>query len=105
MFNTKLIGLKIKEIRKRKKISQEKLAEMVLMNHRSIVRLENSQSVPTVETLEKIAVALDVSISDFFETKMIKSRTEIVEDINNSIKKMNDDELRNFYKAVYYYIH
>ncbi len=105
MFDTKLIGLKIKEIRKRKKISQEKLAEMVMMNHRSIVRLENSQSVPTVETLEKIAVALDVSISDFFETKMIKTRTEIVEDINNLIKQMNDDELRTFYKAVYYYIH
>ena len=51
------IGTKIKEIRKRKKISQEKLAELVSMNNRSILRIENQQNLPTLETLAKIAAA------------------------------------------------
>lgn len=100
-----LIGPKIKEIRKRKKISQEKLAEMVDMNHRSIVRLENSYSKPSLETLNKIAKALNVKITDFFETETIKSRTEIIKDIQKCIDSMNDDELKMFYKAAYYFIH
>lgn len=105
MFDLKLIGIKIKEIRKRKKISQEKLAEIVSMNHRSIVRLENNHSVPQLETLEKIAEALGVSISDFFENKPLGSRDEIIKDINSCLSSMNDDELKTFYQAVYYFIH
>lgn len=100
-----LVGHKIKEIRKRKNISQEKLAKMIDMNHRSIVRLENSYSKPSLETLNKIAKALNVKITDFFETETIKSRTEIIKDIQNSIDSMNDNELKMFYKAAYYFIH
>lgn len=105
MFDTESIGIKIKEIRKRKKISQEKLAEMVSMNHRSIVRLENNQTIPTLETLEKIAVVLGVRISDFFEDKTVKKRNDIIKDINDCVATMSDEELKNFYKAVYYFIH
>lgn len=106
MYNTKLIGAKIKEIRKRKKISQEALAERVSMNHRSIVRLENAYSQPTLETLEKIADALGVKITDFFEIATTgKTRTQIVADINNCMDSMSDEELNTFYKAIYYFVH
>ncbi len=105
MLNSDLIGARIKEIRKRKKLSQEKLAEMVCMNHRSIVRLENSYSKPSIETLEKIAAALGVSIIDFFETETVKSRSQIVDEINQCIASMSDEELSTFYKAVYHFIH
>lgn len=77
---------------------------MVAMSHRSIVRLENLHTAPTIETLEKIAEALNVNITVFFETENIKSRQEIVADIDKLIKSMNDEELQTFYKAVYYFI-
>ena len=105
MLNSDLIGARIKEIRKRKKLSQEKLAEMVCMNHRSIVRLENSYSKPSIETLEKIAAALGVRVIDFFETETVKSRSQIVDEINQCIASMSDEELSTFYKAVYHFIH
>ncbi len=78
---------------------------MVSMNHRSIVRLENSHSQPTIETLEKIANALDININDFFETELIKSRQEILEDIKLCLKSMDEKELKTFYKAIYHFIH
>lgn len=104
MYNSELIGKKIKEIRKNKNISQEKLAEMVAMNTRSILRLENAQSSPTLETLEKVAEALNVDIKVFFETETLESRNAILENINNSLNKMSDNELKTFYKAVYHFI-
>ncbi len=105
MQNLKLIGNKIKEIRKAKKISQEKLAEMISMNHRSIVRLENSHNVPTLDTLEKIAKALNVNITDFFETQDVQNREKIIEEINALFVMMDDKKLKTFYKAVYHFLH
>lgn len=103
MQNLKLIGYKIKEIRKKKKISQEKLAEMISMNHRSIIRLENVHNTPTLETLEKIAQALNVNITDFFEVDSIDSREELIKEINSIIEKLNDNELKTFYKTIYHF--
>jgi len=105
MDNLQNLGLKIKEIRKKKRISQEKLAEMVSMNTKSILRLENAQNIPTLETLSKISRVLDIKIADLFEIQEFQNREDIIQDISNCLKKMNDEELKKFYKSVYYYIH
>lgn len=105
MYNLELTGTIIKKIRKKCKMSQEELAEKISMNTRSILRLENAKTVPTLETLYKIAKALDVDISDFFKTEAFEDKETIISDINNCIKKMNEEDLRKFYKAVYHYIH
>ncbi len=101
MSNIGLIGERIKEIRRAKKISQEKLAEMISMNHRTINRIENCHTMPTLETLDKIANALNVNLSDFFQTQALKTRKEITSDILNILDKLSDKELQTFYKAVY----
>lgn len=100
MQNLKLIGKKIKEIRKRKKISQETLAEMVSMNQRSILRLENSQTIPTLESLEKIAKALDVEVSDFLNNEHLEDRAYLLGKINEIAQNLDDKELRAFYKII-----
>ena len=97
------IGTKIKEIRKRKKISQEKLAELVSMNNRSILRIENQQNLPTLETLAKIAEVLEVPITDFFEGSCPRNRQEVIANVNMLMEKMNDKELQTFYKAIYHF--
>lgn len=100
MSNINLIGAKIKEIRRAKKISQEKLAEIISMNHRTINRIENCHTIPTLETLDKIAKALNVKITDFFETDSVESRENIIKNITSIIDRLEECELRNFYKAV-----
>ena len=103
MDDLKFIGEKIKEIRNRKKISQEKLAEMVSMNGRSIMRLENMQNTPTLETLIKIAKALDVSITDLFQTEYLQDKKDIIAEVNNIMNKMPVEDLRIFYRAIYHF--
>lgn len=105
MTDLKHIGAKIKEIRKKKKISQEKLAELVSMNNRSILRIENQHNIPTLETLEKIAQVLEVPITDFFEMPTALTRKEIIKNINSMLEQMDEKELQTFYKAVYHFYH
>lgn len=99
------LGNRIKEIRKKRHISQEKLAEMVSMNLRSINRIENQHNIPTLETLAKIAEVLEVEISEFFEPNNKLTRREIIDKINSMMEQMEDKELQTFYKALnnFYY--
>ncbi len=100
MNNLDLIGRKVKEIRKKRKISQEKLAEMVSMNHRSIIRIENAQTIPTLETLNKISEVLGVKLIDLLETEAFESKEKIIESINEYLKGASEKDVRMFYKAV-----
>jgi transcriptional regulator with XRE-family HTH domain len=58
---------KIKEIRKAKKLSQQELADKMNMHRVQYTRIETGKTEPTISTLEKIAIALEVDIINFFK--------------------------------------
>lgn len=97
MEELKSVGLRIRDIRKRSKISQERLAELTGLNHRTVLRIENGHTLPTLETLAKIAKILECNIADFFAGGNSKSRDEIIKDIHKKIHNFTDDELKKFY--------
>ena len=62
-----MIGTKIREFRTSKKISLDKLGAMTGLTGAYIGRLERNEQDhlnPTIGTLQKIAVALEISVSD-----------------------------------------
>ncbi len=61
------LGVRIKEFRKARGLSQEQLAEMVGIEQKHVSRLEVGKSYPTIDRLEKIAEALDIPIGRFFD--------------------------------------
>lgn len=75
------IGLLIKELRIKKGLTQEELAEKTELSARTIQRIENGEVDPRAYSLQMIAKALDVDFSLFVEDgpKM------------NKEKKTNDD--------------
>ena len=58
----KLLGLKIKEIRKSKDLTQDDLAEMVSCNTSHISNVENNHTKVSLNVLLAIANALNTSI-------------------------------------------
>ncbi|WP_046745004.1 helix-turn-helix domain-containing protein [Kordia zhangzhouensis] len=58
--------LRVKEVAKSKNISLEQLANILQINRVTLSRTINGN--PTVETLTKIANALDVEISELFSS-------------------------------------
>ncbi len=61
------MGLQIKKVLKSKGIQVSELADVLNINRVSLSQQINGN--PTVETLEKISTALNVHISELFESK------------------------------------
>ena len=60
-----MIAKKIRELRKKKKISQEKLARLADVSYNTIVKIESGESKnPTILTMSGIAKALGISIDE-----------------------------------------
>lgn len=78
------LGNKIKELRKKKGMSQESLAEAANVNLRTIQRIEKGESEPRGKTLNLICEVLEVN----------------VEDILNYGKKSDEDFLAVFHLSV-----
>ncbi len=63
----KRFGAKLAYVRKSKKLSQMKLAEIVDMNFNYIGQIERGEANVTIKTMKTLANALDVEVSDLFE--------------------------------------
>ena len=100
MFDLNCIGLRIKELRRSRHMSQEQLAELIDVNFRTIQRIETGRNVPSLETLAKLARAFSIDINEFFITEHLESRENILANINAIAQKLDDDELRTLYKVI-----
>ena len=59
-------GLTVKKIRTERNISQEKLAEMTGLHRTYISEVERGNRNLSLINIEKLSIALDLSISEFF---------------------------------------
>ena len=63
----RIVGQRIRNYRTHKGLSQEKLAELVGCHPTYIGQLERGEKNATIETVEKISSALQISLSTLFE--------------------------------------
>lgn len=63
----KILGQRIRNYRTAKSLSQEKLAELSGCHPTYIGQIERGEKNATIESIEKIAAALNVSLSKLFE--------------------------------------
>jgi len=61
------IGKKIRDVRKKKGLSQEELAESAKVNLRTIQRVENNENEPRGKTLNLICEVLDINAEDILD--------------------------------------
>lgn len=100
MFNISCLGLRIKELRRGMKLSQEELAELIDVNFRTIQRLETGKNIPSLETLTKLAEAFEIDIRDLFTVEHLASREELLNNINVIAQKLDNERLRLFYRTI-----
>ncbi len=94
------LGLKIKKLRKKRGISQEKFSEMIDMTPRQIVRIENGESFPTAENIEKIAQTFDIAPQELFYSDSMDSKEFLISEITKSLHVLSYKELRMIYLVV-----
>ena len=89
-----LLGARIKELRKARRLSQAQLSEKINIEPKHLSRIEVGRSYPSLKTLEKIANALDVEMKDLFEFMHFVSDKELNDNINKLIREADKDKLR-----------
>ena len=60
-------GKRLRDLRRQKNMTQEQLAEKALISVDFLSLIERGINAPSFDTLEKLAIALDVRVKRFFE--------------------------------------
>lgn len=61
------LGLKIKELRAKKNITQQELSDLVGVKREYITQIESGDYNVTIDTLNKIANAFEISLAELLE--------------------------------------
>lgn len=68
------IGLRIKELRAKKELTQEGLAWKAELNRTFMNHIENGRKNISVESLEKIITGLETNIKEFFNSDLFNGK-------------------------------
>ena len=85
-----LIGDRLRDLREQKHFSQADIEKRTGLLRCYVSRVENGHTVPSLETLAKIAEAMDISLADFFPgTETPRDR-----DTQKMLGELSEDEIR-----------
>lgn len=99
MNKKELLGKRLRELRKRKGINQEKLAELINVDPTTISNIENGKNYPSMINLENLLAVLDSSFLDAFDFEHKNTNADLLTQINQKLKD-NPDKIEDFYKIV-----
>lgn len=99
MNKKQLLGKRLREIRKRRGINQEKLAELIDVDPTTISNIENGKNYPSMINLENIIKVLGVTFTEVFDFEHKNSNENLINQINNVLKN-NPDKIEDFYKII-----
>jgi transcriptional regulator with XRE-family HTH domain len=97
---SKLIGARIKELRRSRNLSQDQLSELIGIDPKHLSRIELGKSFSSLETLEGIARELQVELKDLFDFSHLETHEMDKKQIEDLLDGLNQDKLRLVYKVV-----
>lgn len=97
------VGKRIRELREARNLKQVELAELIDMEATNLSKLEKGTHLPKEDNLNKIINALNIDIKDLFDFGHIKTKEELIEDINEIFKNATLEEMQFFHKIMMSY--
>ena len=95
----KLIGMRVKELRKAKHLSQEVLAEMLDISQNALSYIETGENFVSAETLEKIITVLDIEPQELFTFSHLQPNDKLIMKIVE-ILEQNPEKVPEIYKII-----
>lgn len=96
--NKKLLGKRIKEIRKHQNLTQEQLAEIISIETASLSAIESGRHFPSLPTIEKIAQALNIELKTLFTFNHLTSIDEMRQYIYENLNNISNENIPFLYK-------
>lgn len=97
-----LIGQRIRQYRTAKGISQEELSLRSNLHASHLGQIERGEKSATLDSIEKIVNALEITFEDLFNFKSVPSNIDepSIERITSYLKIMNSEEQNDVLKVV-----
>ncbi len=99
-MNLKAVGIRIKEAREAKHLTQEQLAEIVGLSSTHISVIERGVKAPKLETFVEIANALGVTSDTLLLDVLDNSLQIAATELSEQIKRLSPKEQQKILKAV-----
>lgn len=94
------IGMRIKELRKQKKIPQEKLAEMIGITPNYLSALERGAYNIKLDTLVQIIDCLDITADDLFRDVIKNGYQNKASRITDAVASLPEDEQNRIFEVL-----
>lgn len=96
----KLIGMRVKEVRKHLRITQAQLAEMTDLSISYISHIETAQKKASLESLIRISDALGITVDELLNGNQLHNPTEYQTDIDLVIADCSQLEKRLMFEII-----
>ena len=98
-FKTKF-GLRIKELQRANKLTQEQLAEKMDMERSNLAKIEAGRHFPSAENIEKFARVFNIDVSELFNFGHFKNKENLIDEIMSALNNFDADKIQYAHKAV-----
>ena len=100
----KEFGQKIRRMRQKRGLTQEKLAEIIDVSQRTLSGIEPGESIVTAETFDKLVLALNTTSEELLITNHLKEPSELITEIKSSLDYFENEpqKLEFLYNMVRY---
>lgn len=85
------LGQKIRNMRLKRSLTQEELAEKVDISQRTLSGIETGENFVTAETLDKLVEALGTTFEELFATNHYKEVPILVHEISTIVQTLSAD--------------
>lgn len=100
MDTKELIGIRIKELRRKRGLSQEQLSEKAEITPNYLSRVERGTENPTLDMFIRLANALEVEMWEMFDFGHRGSRRDLKSLLNKIAGDANEEQLRFMVKVL-----
>ena len=99
-MDLKKLGLRIKELRKKKKLTQDELSELSGMNAKHLGEVERGIINISVQNIDKIAESLGVPLLVLLDIEHQKSKKELSQEIAKMVEDSSDEQTKLIHRVV-----
>lgn len=98
----KQLGLRIRELRNERHMSQEELSFKAGISPAHLGQIERALKNPTIDTVAKIAAALDIPVASLFTTDAVSTISQNVTagKINAQLTGMSEEEQKDILRII-----
>lgn len=95
-----LLGKRVRELRKKAKLTQEQLAELLGIDQKHMSRIELGKSYPSLDRLIKISEVVGISLPKLFEFGHVRPERELQQQVAEMLVQLETKDLKRIFRII-----